>query len=555
MYRHRAGIWSRLTRRWWLGVLVILVVGAGAAGVAVVRGGSDAAPLEPAVPASRDLLVVQRKSIVTEVPLEGRLLFPKTAELTFDISGEVGELAVAPGQRVQPGQVLARLDSTRRVSLEATVAQTRLDLDEAQDDLETAAERFATTPVAKAQFEQVIADVRLALEDAQDGLDDFLRDQNQEQAEARWGEANAQVMLDQAQEALANYPVNYQKDLSLARKAKADAETALEKAEDATEDYTRRVGSVLVFDEDTLDVLNRFGVAEKAAKATLDKANDDLARLELGPDALLLQRLESEVTVARTGLSRARAEVDRKMIRPDAAELAAKQKNLTTLQRKLDELLNGPEALDVAAREAEIARLKSVLADALEDLEGTAILAPFAGVVVLVNAEVDDVVTKDSRIVTLVDPGQVQIDGQVGGAELRLVQLGGKARVTIASMPDSVLEGVVTSVAAEPRTERGVITYAVTLQVALPQGLEVPVTPSGVEVVVLHEVKDALVVPRRAVHRAKRQPVVSVLNAGGSVEERPVVLGDGNGEWVSVRQGLSEGEQVVLPGAPAPSSG
>jgi multidrug efflux pump subunit AcrA (membrane-fusion protein) len=175
---YEAGIWSRLVRRWWLGLLAILVVGAVSVGVVVVRGGSDSAPLESAVPASRDLLVVQRQSFITEVPLEGRLLFPNTAELTFDVTGEVGELAVAPGQRVQPGQVLARLDSTRRVSLEAAVAQARLDLDQAQDVWETASERFATTPVDKARFEQKIADVRLALENAEDGLDDFLRDQS-----------------------------------------------------------------------------------------------------------------------------------------------------------------------------------------------------------------------------------------------------------------------------------------------------------------------------------------------------------------------------------------
>ena len=552
---YEGGILSRLARRWWLGVLAILVVGAVAAGVVALRGGGGPPAPEAAVPLDRDLLVVQRQTLTTEVPLEGRLVFPNTVELTFDVSGEVGELAVAAGQRVQPGQVLARLDSTTRASLGAAVAQARLDLDTAQDKLETAAERFATTPVEKARFEQEIADARLALENAQDSLDDFLRDQSQEQAVALRGQANAQVTLDQAQKALANFSVDYQKELSLARKAKADAETALEKAEDAATDFIRPLGSTAIFDDDALNALQRLRVAEGAARATLDKAKDDLVRLERGPDALKLQRLESEVTVAETTLAQAQAEVDRKLGGPDAAELAAKQRKVATLQQELGELLDGPESLEVALREAEVVQAKSALADAQEDLEGAAIRGPFAGVVALVNAEVDDPVTKDSRIVTVVDSRQVQIDGQVGGAELRLVQPGDRAKITIASLPGPVLDGVVTAVAAEPRTERGVISYAVTIQVTVPQGLEVPVTPSGVEVVVLHEAKDALVVPRRAVRRAQRQPVVSVLNGSGLVEERQVVLGDGNGEWVTVRQGLSEGDRVVLPGESEPPSG
>jgi hypothetical protein len=137
-------------------------------------------------------------------------------------------------------------------------------------------------------------------------------------------------------------------------------------------------------------------------------------------------------------------------------------------------------------------------------------------------------------------------------ADLRLVEPGDLARVVIAAVASQTFDGLVTSVAAEPRTERGVITYGVVIEVTVPQGVEVPVTPTGVEVVVLHAVKEALAVPRRAVHRVQRQSVVSVLNHQGGVEERPVVLGDGNQEWVTVRQGLAEGDRVVMPKAAPP---
>ena len=41
-------------------------------------------------------------------------MFPKRAELTFESSGDVGEILVEEGDRVREGQVLARLDEVLR---------------------------------------------------------------------------------------------------------------------------------------------------------------------------------------------------------------------------------------------------------------------------------------------------------------------------------------------------------------------------------------------------------------------------------------------------------
>ncbi|MSQ16935.1 MAG: HlyD family efflux transporter periplasmic adaptor subunit [Dehalococcoidia bacterium] len=549
-----SGILRFLARRWWVGLLVLLVAGAAAGAFTALGGGSEAGQGD-ATPLTQHLVVVQRQNLITQVPLEGKLVFPATAELTFDVSGEVGELAVAPGQRVQQGQLLARLDAMSRTSLEVAVAAARLKLDQAEDNLEITSERFATTPVEKAQFEQDIAGARLAIEDAQDDLEDFLTDHDQTLALAQLSQADARLTLDAAQDNLADFDVDYRKELATSRDARAKAQTTLEKSEDAATDLIGTLGSSRTTDTDVWDHLPRLQSAVAASSATLAKATEDLARLETGPDGLKLQRLEARVTLAQTALAKTQSELDREAAGPDAAELAVKQKRMATLRRELYELLDGPESLKVALRTAEVAHAQATVADALEDLEGASIHAPFAGVVVLVNAEVDDVVTKDSRILTVVDPGQARIDGLVGAAELRLVTPGAKARVTIESLPGLELDGVVTAVAAEPRTERGVITYGVAIRIVMPPGLEAPVTPSGVGVVVLNQLNNALVVPRRAVHRALRLPAVSVLNAQGALEERNVVLGDGNGEWVTVRQGLVEGDQVAIPPETPPSSG
>ena len=234
-----SGILRFLARRWWVGLLVLLVAGAAAGAFAVLGGGPKAgqAGQGDAAPLTQDLVVVQRQTLITQVPLEGKLVFPSTAELTFGVSGELGELAAVPGQRVQQGQLLARLDATSRTSLEAAVAAARLKLDQAEDNLDTASQRFATTPVEKAQFEQHIADARLAIQDAQDDLEDFLTDHHQALALAQWSRADAQVALDAAQDNLADSSIEHSKDLAAVQLAQADAQVALNQAQDALADF------------------------------------------------------------------------------------------------------------------------------------------------------------------------------------------------------------------------------------------------------------------------------------------------------------------------------
>ena len=44
-------------------------------------------------------------------------------------------------------------------------------------------------------------------------------------------------------------------------------------------------------------------------------------------------------------------------------------------------------------------------------------------------------------------------------------------------------------------------------------------------------------------------PVVQVVNESGDIEDRPVVLGNNDEFWVAVREGVSDGERVVLQGS------
>jgi multidrug efflux pump subunit AcrA (membrane-fusion protein) len=72
--------------------------------------------------------------------------------------------------------------------------------------------------------------------------------------------------------------------------------------------------------------------------------------------------------------------------------------------------------------------------------------------------------------------------------------------------------------------------------------------------IVLNEEKNVLLVPQQALYGTFDQPVVQVMTVSG-IEERQVSLGNTDGFWVAVREGIEEGDQVVMESAAVNTTG
>lgn len=524
---------------------------------------------------------------------------------------------------IQAADFLADIDQNYDDALVAARQardQAILNLDTAQDDLEQAIDDLDVAhQQTLAQAFQSRADAELALENAEERLAEYTGDVSDDTVRGQDRVAKAELALDQARDARQDYQDNLPDDVVRGQDRVAKAELALDQARDALTDFVdehdrevirarTRVGAAevaldaaeaartqfirepiidLQSDNKGIDVsiLNRLDTNVDLAEAELEKAREDLAELETGPDPLRLEELQSGITVAELNLTRAKedlaeldegpdplrlqelqssitvAEVNLTQAREDLAELEAgpdslvqaelqaavnlaqavrsqaeknleeqlegpdrlnirrlslavelAQTRLGLAERELNELLNdGPDRDAVPLREAEIAARNAQIDDLnqapdplqiaaleasiivnlermddiLEDLEKAELRAPFDGVVYLVNAAIDDRVNKDSRILEILDPREVAVAGLVDANDIPLVRVGSAARVNIAALPGRELTATVTAVADEPGTERGVISYPVTLQVNLPDGVALPPRLSTVTSVIM----------------------------------------------------------------------
>ena len=289
------------------------------------------------------------------------------------------------------------------------------------------------------------------------------------------------------------------------------------------------------------------------AQSRLKAASEEVTRLAGGPDPRESAAAQAEEARLSAKLAQAREDLSDFLSGPDADEIKLLEAQATLAQARLDsaiedfeELRQGPDPVEVALLEAKVESARQAMMEA-DDLLAQAVLkAPFDGLVSQVMVEVGDDVQPRTEIVEVVNPGVVEVDGIVDEIDVLSVRLGTQARVTVDAVPEETIRGTVTKISPGASNQQGVVTYPITISVDVRDGLELREGLSAVASIVLREERGVLLVPQQALYGTFDEPLVRVVNSSGTLEDRAVVLGASDEFWVSVKEGLREGEQVAM---------
>ena len=310
-----------------LAVVVIVAAGGTYLGYTMVTGTEDS-PLEE----NQQLVPVRRGDLVDAVSINGTLVYSKRESFGFGSETAVGELLVEEGQRVEAGQVLARLEPKALASLDRAVTVARIDLRSAERALD--AVRNPYSPLSAAELISDVANARVSLRAAEQALAALKSPSDQEVAKAYEAEADAQAALKTASEAidlLITPPSSL--ELAQARSAVADAMSALREAEKA------------------IDLLMTPPSPLELARARSAVA-DAMSALEAERDALNSLRDPSDVDVARA-----------------ESAVAATELSLRDAQDALDDLLDGASEEETAEAQRLVDSAESGVSSAWADLE------------------------------------------------------------------------------------------------------------------------------------------------------------------------------------------
>jgi RND family efflux transporter MFP subunit len=209
-------------------------------------------------------------------------------------------------------------------------------------------------------------------------------------------------------------------------------------------------------------------------------------------------------------------------------------------------MLSEKQATTKAEYDASLARAASSAAAATEAeimVGYTTMTAPFAGVVVRKYVEIGDLLAPGRPVIDLEDPSSLRLEVEVPESLAGSVVIGAKLRVQIGAAGfDAETPVVEVTPAADP------VSRSVLVKLALPAGTRGLHSGQFGRAAIATAGGRMLAVPATAVFRRGQLDMVFVVQ-DGVARLRLVRLGGTEGERITLRAGIADGETVVTSGA------
>jgi HlyD family secretion protein len=315
-------------------------------------------------------------------------------------------------------------------------------------------------------------------------------------------------------------------------------------------DYVKRGQILCELDRnDLLPRLNEARAALSVNQAQIESARADFERYKVdaaGPDVEFLKRdRDRALQLFREGLiaseKKDEAEKNYELARNKQTSAAA---NLRTAQAA------------IAKAQAQFDQQNAVVARSEEDLRNATIVSPIDGVVLSRDSEIGSAVSSiltmgsgATLIMTLGDLSEVYVKGKVDESDIGKVYLGQPARITVESYKDQKFAGTVTKISPMGTEKDNVTTFEVRVSISNESRKLRALMTANAEIL-LEERKHVLAIPEGAVLYAKNKATeVEVPDPTNEKGRRriPINIGISNGARTQVLNGLSEGQEVLLP--------
>jgi cobalt-zinc-cadmium efflux system membrane fusion protein len=273
------------------------------------------------------------------------------------------------------------------------------------------------------------------------------------------------------------------------------------------------------------------------------KSGDRLLLLDspaFGEAQLGYRKTRTAVRVTEKALERAQSLLDRGAIgvgeyQRREADYENARADLHEAEEKLHLLgMTEQEIERLAARELPHAEVAQVF-----------LRAPFSGEVIERDATVGEVVDPNKTLFAVADLSTVIVRADFPEQQAGQLQAGLEVEVRVSAYPDIVFHGAITYVGAmiDPATR----TVMARSKLANPDRRLRP--EMFAEVTLLVPAQSVLAVPRAALQQVGSRAMVFVPRESRRFESREVKIGESSKDYVEIKAGLEEGDEVVTEGS------
>lgn len=221
------------------------------------------------------------------------------------------------------------------------------------------------------------------------------------------------------------------------------------------------------------------------------------------------------------------------------ADLALKQAQYEDAKRAYERVENGPNVEDLEAAQARVDAAQATL-------NLGRLTAPFSGTVTEAMPLPGDQVSTGAMAFRVDDLHSLLVDVELSEVDINSVTIGQTVTLTFDAILGKEYQGEVVKVSQAGSVVGGVVNFTVTVELTDPDELVKPGMTAAVNIVV-KEIKDAVLVPNRAVRLVDGDRVVFVLGEDGKPQKVEIRLGASSDTMSVVIGGdLKEGDRIIL---------
>ncbi|HQU99636.1 MAG TPA: efflux RND transporter periplasmic adaptor subunit, partial [Bacteroidia bacterium] len=179
-----------------------------------------------------------------------------------------------------------------------------------------------------------------------------------------------------------------------------------------------------------------------------------------------------------------------------------------------------------------------------KNLMNSIIKAPVNGIVNVRYVEVGTYLAAGNKIVEIVDDSKLKLSVNVNEYQIIQLRNGDKVEVTASVYPEATYQGVITFIAAKSDAS---LNYPVEIEIKNIAGKALKAGMYGTAHFTPETKTASLTIPRSAFQGGINSNLVFI-NDNGKAKLQKVVAGRVYGNQVEIREGLKDGDQVIITG-------
>ena len=456
-------------------VFALLFILATAVLVGCSLGGDSQSEADEATPIPP---VIETSSIVSA---EAFVVPIREVDMAFESSGRVVEILVQEGERVEAGQILARLNDADAA---AAVAAAEAALAQAQANLKSVvagptAEQIAIAQAAVQRAEANLANIKAgptqeqlaiaeaALARAETNLAQVVNGPTPE--EIAIAQARVDTLQAQLNNVLSGTRIERLK-ASAAQLRQAEADLSLAQAEYDKIAYAAdsEFAQPIAIQLQKATLVYEAALANHEALlngATPQEAAITRAQLAEGQAALkqvLAGATAEQIALAQISVMEAEANLTQVLAGARPEQIAIAEAGVAEAQANLEQVLAGATPEQIAVAEANVRQAEAALEQARLAIDKTQLKAPFAGIVTSLDLEVGQLVAAGVPAVNVADLSRWQIETD-DLTEIDVVKVAAGQPVTIRfdALSEESFSGVVRRIKPRSEIKAGDVTYTV----------------------------------------------------------------------------------------------